>query len=148
MEPKIWGRYLWTSIHTIALGYPDEPSEQDKKDYKEFFTNLWKVIPCQRCAENYKKHLVEIPLDGFLSSNDDLFKWTVDLHNIVNKHLRKPVVSLKQAQEVFKQLARGDHTALGGIDKRWEQLALYGTYTVIALLILAILLWFIRSRFT
>jgi hypothetical protein len=146
MEPKIWGRYMWTSIHTIALGYPDNPSEQDKTNYKEFYTNLWKVIPCQRCSDNYQKHLLELPIDEFLSTNDDLFKWTVDLHNIVNKYLNKPVISLQQAQDIFTQLARGDHTVLGGLDKRWEQLTLFATYGTIVLVLVVAIFWMLRRR--
>ena len=147
MEPKIWGRYLWTSIHSIALGYPDEPSEQDKEDFKNFFNNLWKVIPCQQCAENYKRHLEELPIDKFLNTNTDLFKWTVDFHNIVNKELGKPIVPLKQAEEIFGRLARGDHAILGGIDKRWELLALKITYVVIAILLLFFMVYLVNVRF-
>lgn len=143
MEPKIWGKYLWTSIHVIALGYPDEPSEQDKINFKDFFSNLWKVIPCQRCAENYKRHLIELPLDNALESNTALFKWTVELHNIVNKELHKPTISISQAEQIFAHLARGDHSVLGGVDKRWEQLALYVTYGVVAAIVLGIISWFI-----
>ena len=146
MEPSVWGRYLWTSIHSIALGYPDEPTEQDKKNYKEFYSNLWKVIPCQRCSDNYKKHLIELPIDGFLGSNTDMFKWTVDLHNIVNKKLRKPVVTLAQAQHIFARLTQGDHSVLGGIDKRWEQLVLYLTYTIIGIIVASLIFWFISKQ--
>jgi hypothetical protein len=145
MEPKIWGRYLWTSIHVIALGYPDNPSEQDKKDFKEFFANLWKTIPCQRCAENYKKHLNELPIDNALESNTTLFKWTVDLHNIVNKELHKPIITITQAEQLFARLARGDHSALGGVDKRWEQLALYVTYGIVSAILLCVLSWFVSK---
>lgn len=146
MEPKVWGRYLWTSIHAIALGYPDEPTEQDKTDFKEFFTNLWKVIPCQRCSDNYKEHLKELPIDESLGSNNDLFKWTVDLHNIVNKALKKPVIPYKQAEEIFARLAQGDHSALGGLDKRWEQLVLYLTYVVIGIICICLIIWFISRQ--
>lgn len=147
MEPKVWGRYLWTSIHSIALGYPDEPTEQDKKDFKEFYSNLWKVIPCQRCSDNYKKHLQELPIDGFLDSNTDLFAWTVKLHNIVNKQLRKPVIPLKQAQEIFARLTQGDHSVMGGLDKRWEQLALYLSYIIFGIILFSIIAWFIFKHF-
>ena len=38
MTPTKWGKFLWISLHLIALGYPDNPSEQEKKDYHNFFT--------------------------------------------------------------------------------------------------------------
>jgi hypothetical protein len=148
MEPKVWGRYLWTSIHSIALGYPDEPSEKDKKDFRDFYTNLWKVIPCQRCSDNYQRHLTELPIDGFLGTNTDLFKWTVDLHNIVNKELGKQTIPLKQAEEIFAKLAQGDHSILGGLDKRWEQFTLYVTYFVVGVIIIIALLWLISRYYS
>ena len=85
MQPSVWGPHVWRSIHYIALGYPDNA---DSMAYKEFFLNLWKVIPCLKCSINYKRHLEELPpIDQYLGSKDDLFKWTVALHNIVNLEL-------------------------------------------------------------
>ena len=33
MQPYIWGKYLWTSIHYISLGYPENPSKEEQNDY-------------------------------------------------------------------------------------------------------------------
>jgi hypothetical protein len=88
--PDVWGKYIWTSIHVIALAYPETPTEADKVDYKEFFSKLGPVLPCQKCSSNYIKHNHDIPIDFYLYNRDNLFRWTVELHNIVNKECGKP----------------------------------------------------------
>lgn len=94
MKPEIWGRHMWYSIHFIALNYPDDPSSDDIRYYKSFFENLHQVIPCYKCSVNYVKHLSERPLElSDLKNSRALFNWTVDIHNIVNKELKKPNMS-------------------------------------------------------
>lgn len=104
MQPSSWGKYLWTSIHFIALGFPDNPNDDDKNNYKNFFINLGYVIPCYKCSVNYKKHLKELPITNeTLKNRHNLFKWTVDLHNIVNKELNKPLINLEDAYLLYSE---------------------------------------------
>ena len=37
MDPKIWGPPGWLFLHTITFNYPTNPTEEDKKYYKNFF---------------------------------------------------------------------------------------------------------------
>lgn len=97
MNPNIWGKHFWTTLHLIALGYDEKPSITKKKDYQDFFLNFYKVIPCRKCAINYKRHLQELPIFPYLESKQDLFKWTVLLHNIVNRELGKQQWNLEYA---------------------------------------------------
>lgn len=103
MDPNIWGKHMWTSIHFIALGYPDNPSESEKTSYASFFENLYKVLPCNTCSNHLKNTLqTELPLTtNNLSHRDALFKWTVDLHNIVNTRLNKPTITLEKATLIY-----------------------------------------------
>lgn len=147
MEPKIWGKYMWTSLHVIALGFPDQPSDKDKANYKHFYTNFWNVIPCQKCADNYLRHLQELPaIDDFLTDSNTLFQWTVDLHNVVNKELRKRTYTYKEAHEIFARLSFGDHTGLGGVSDKWEKVALYTTYCIITIGIASSIGWLLLKK--
>ena len=104
MQPYIWGKYLWMSIHFISLGYPHNPSSEDKHQYKSFFEDLYQILPCSICANNYEKHLNEIPItDKVLQNRKTLFKWTVDMHNLVNKTLNKPYMSYEEAYQLYTQ---------------------------------------------
>ena len=81
-EPKIWGPHAWFFLETIAMGYPDNPSENDIKYAKDFFKGFKLMIPCEKCRFNYEKHLQKMPLTNeILSSKNNFFKWIVDLHN-------------------------------------------------------------------
>ena len=34
---KQWGGFVWGTIHEVAIGYPEIPSETDKEEYKQFY---------------------------------------------------------------------------------------------------------------
>lgn len=102
MKPTIWGKYMWMSIHLIALGYPNNPTQEEKNAYHSYFSDLHKVIPCAACSNNYLQHISEMPLtDKVLSSRNNIFDWTVDLHNLVNNMLGKKVISKEHAYHIF-----------------------------------------------
>jgi len=86
LYPKDWGPYGWKFMHVVALAYPSSPTDEEKEDYKTFFTIIKKVLPCHLCSEHYSENLIKYPLtDTVLSSRDNLLKWTIDMHNSVNE---------------------------------------------------------------
>jgi hypothetical protein len=102
ITPDIWGPKLWKSIHFIALAYPVNPTDDQKKNYKLFFESLSNVIPCSICANNYKDHLKELPLnEAVLKDRETLVKWTIDVHNLVNKETNKEILSHDKAIELI-----------------------------------------------
>lgn len=114
MKPTIWGKYMWMSIHLIALGYPTNPTQEEKNAYHSYFNELYKVIPCVVCSNNYLRHISEIPLnDEVLSSRNNLFNWTVDLHNTVNKMLGKKIITKEHAYNIFtSQIVKQNNTMI------------------------------------
>ena len=110
MKPDIWGKHFWYTIHFIALDYPEKPNSEDKRDFQIFFENLHKVIPCYKCSVNYVKHLNERPLEiSDLESNETLFKWTVDIHNIVNRDLNKKQMSYNNAWKMYQNFGESEN---------------------------------------
>ena len=101
MDPVKFGPCLWRSIHIIALGYPENPSEIDKQTYTNYYRDLWKIIPCLKCSLNYRRHWTELPIYSYLDSRHHLFEWTVLLHNIVNKELGKKQITLEEAYKIY-----------------------------------------------
>lgn len=97
MSSVAWGKHLWYSIHFIAIAYPQNPTDEEKQAYRDFYEKLYLVIPCKRCSMNYLRHLEELPIDGFLQNNKTLFDWTVKIHNIVNVETGKPQWSTEDA---------------------------------------------------
>ena len=88
---KIWGEPGWTFCHSVTFGYPVEPSEKKKKDYKDFFVSLGNVLPCRWCRESYQEFITtkgktELN-DNVLRNRDTLTEWFYDIHNAVNDKL-------------------------------------------------------------
>ena len=96
--PNIWGPHGWKFLHFIAMAYPNEPTDEDKQKYLTFFTLVGDLLPCQLCIDNYKKHLLIFPItDEVLSSKINLLKWSIDMHNEVNKDNNKKVYTYNEA---------------------------------------------------
>ena len=91
-------------MHIVALGYPTNPSYSHKKAAKEFYESLQVLIPCPICKEHYAKFLQEQAIAPFLDRRQDLFRWTVDLHNNVNQSLNKPRISEQEAIAYYSRL--------------------------------------------
>jgi hypothetical protein len=93
-----WYHCTWSTIHHLALGYPEFPSPEEKTNYRAFFQALGPVLPCKKCSINYQRHLLELPIEPYLTNTNTLFEWTVKLHNIVNRENHKPEWTVEQAR--------------------------------------------------
>ena len=102
--PSVWGPFFWHTIHIVAIGYPKNPTYIDKKCAKEFYESLSHLIPCSVCRTHYKEHITSNPLTPFLDSRTDLIKWTVDIHNSVNKMLGKPEWTMEEVMSYYKRI--------------------------------------------
>jgi hypothetical protein len=102
MDPTIWGPKLWFVIHTLALNYPDNPNYEQKRLHEDFFNSLVFLIPCDKCRVHYRQHINNNPVVNHLKDSNTLFKYTIDLHNVVNKTLNKKQYSYEEAVRFYK----------------------------------------------
>lgn len=102
MEPTVWGPSAWTFLHSITLNYPEQPSEKDKLQTKEFFESIGNVLPCPVCRHHYIQTIQEIPIQ--LNSKDDLVHWLIDIHNKVNQITNKKEISYDEFHEIYKTM--------------------------------------------
>jgi len=102
--PSVWGPFFWHTIHIVALGYSKNPTYTDKKCAKDFYESLAYLIPCPVCREHYKEHLTSKPISTFLDSRTDLIKWTIDIHNKVNKAAGKPEWTLEEVLAYYEKI--------------------------------------------
>lgn len=87
---KIWGPHMWVSLHSICAGYPINPTDRDKQNYKMFFEQMGNVLPCKYCRDSYLKFIMEEPTilnDVSLKDRQSIMKWGYDIHNKVNNKL-------------------------------------------------------------
>ena len=105
IEPKLFGPYLWGAMHYIALGAPVVFDENTKVLYRNFYTSLPQLIPCNSCGTHFQEVLHTIPITDYLSGSSSLFTWTVYAHNAVNKKLNKPDISVTDAKNKWMKLS-------------------------------------------
>ena len=111
LKPNIWGPHGWKFMHYISLGYPENPTIDNKNRYKNFYYSLQDVLPCEKCRENYKKNILEYPIDDHLDNKDSLVRWVVDIHNRVNTELNKPTLNHQEAIDLYLN-STGDNPML------------------------------------
>lgn len=104
IPPTTWGPFFWHTIHLVALGYPKEPTYAEKRAAKEFYESLVHLIPCPICKLHYAEHLKELPISASLDNREDLFRWTVTIHNKVNKDLGKPEYTEGESLQFYARL--------------------------------------------
>ena len=102
MNPKIWGPHAWIFLHSITLNDPKNPTLEQKEQYKNFFLNLQHVIPCEKCAYNYKQKLKKNPIK--LDNKKMLIEWLIEIHNDINKSHNKPTITYKEFINYYNKL--------------------------------------------
>ena len=108
MEPNIWGKHAWIFLHSVSMNYPDNPSNQDRKNYKDFFENLRFILPCEVCKKHYAQHIQRNPIEPSLHSKRKLVEWVIDVHNQVNISLNKPTMTYDQVINLYKKIYNGN----------------------------------------
>ena len=88
---KIWGPHFWEVLHFVSFGYPLEPTEQHKKDYRDFFVSVKNVLPCKYCRVSYGEFILNEErtklTDNDLKNRENLTKWVYKLHERVNEKI-------------------------------------------------------------
>eukprot|EP00798_Chlamydomonas_sp_ICE-L_P027785 gene27785-biopygen9468 len=81
IPPSVWGPPLWKSIHYVALGYPANPTPEERRVYKTFFDQILEhLIPCHVCSENYHRHLVELRENQVSGSHKNTRSMSVNMN--------------------------------------------------------------------
>ena len=87
---SVWGPALWHALHTIRFNYPTNPTDNDKKNYRDFMLSLVNILPCKYCRMNLRKNLKDLPLRTKDLNNRHTFSlWMYKLHEHINKMLGK-----------------------------------------------------------
>ena len=90
MLTTVWGPSMWHYLHTMSFNYPVNPTEDDKKHYKEFIINLQYVLPCKYCRQNLTNNFKVFPLKScYMKDRESFSKYVYKLHEMVNKLLGK-----------------------------------------------------------
>lgn len=99
MNRNFWGPAFWRTIHAAAAAYTPDKAQS----FKQFIYSLPGILPCQECREHILTNLTRVyPLnEKYLRSNETLFLWTYNLHDIVNKQLGKCSIPFAEAWKLY-----------------------------------------------
>ena len=89
------GRNTWALLHSMAASYPNEPTDEDKKQITNFMYGLANLFPCKICGGHLLKMLKKEGVKA--NSREELVNYICKIHNIVNKVLNKPIFDHKKA---------------------------------------------------
>jgi hypothetical protein len=105
IDSRKWGPYAWYKFHMKAVKYSTNPNINDMERIEKFYySDFLEYIKCESCINDYLAiiHCYPIRLD----TKYNLFNWTVDIHNIVNKKLGKRLISYYEAYQIWNPTYR------------------------------------------
>jgi FAD-linked sulfhydryl oxidase len=100
-DSRVWGPPFWFFIHTIAMNYPDRANDVTKRKYYEFVQNLPLFIPNVEMGNRFSRLLDKYPVTPYLDKRESFIRWTVFIHNKINKIIGKPEMDLEDAIEKY-----------------------------------------------
>jgi len=87
---SVWGPAMWHYLHTMSFNYPVNPTQKDKKHYKDFIISLQYVLPCKYCRINLTNNFKKKPLQMcHMASRETFSRYIYELHETVNRMLGK-----------------------------------------------------------
>lgn len=101
LNPNVWGPHYWFFLHTIAYCYPETPNEFTKRKYYDLIQNMPLFIPNPEIAKRFAETLDKYPISPYLNSRESFVRWTIYVHNYVNRQLDKPEMELLDALEKY-----------------------------------------------
>ena len=130
----VWGPHGWRFLHYVSLGYPNNPSEEDKINYMNFYQMIKNVLPCSVCSRHYEENYNAMPLtDEILSSKEKLVEWVITIHNIVNHSTGKRMLPLDEALELINTDVKCA-PAIKPKQKATQENSFYDTLPLVAIL--------------
>jgi len=100
ISPSTWGKTAWKFIHSVALTYPNNPSDTEKQAMENFIFSLQYLLPCAQCRNNFKLELQKYPLGNNIKNKQSLNVWLTKVHNEVNKRLGAPIMTEENVIEL------------------------------------------------
>ena len=68
MNPKVWGKCMWESMHVTLLNAPNQPNTKRQESIVSFLKALSDVLPCRKCRKSLKVHMKCIPPSKYMKN--------------------------------------------------------------------------------
>jgi len=99
---KGWSTPGWIFLHSLANGFPENPTELDKKYMLDIFQGLSFSMECEDCNAHLREDLKAFPPN--VESKLAFQQYLNDLHNRVNVRNGKRAFTLTESQEIQQRL--------------------------------------------
>lgn len=97
-----WGPSMWHSFHVVCMVKDMKQSDTEvQKRTSQWIQALPGVLPCPTCAVHLKELYETMPTPSPTKDEFEVFRWSVEIHNHVNKRLGKPIVSFEDAAKLY-----------------------------------------------
>lgn len=118
LDSSIWGSKGWFFLDSVCLAYPDNPTKQEKQQYKYFFNALSIIGPCTKCRVHFNNFIKKYPLNNnILKSKDNLILWILTAHNNVKKINGEKQIKLEDFYKYYNNMYKTDVKINGCKDK-------------------------------
>ena len=89
----IWGPLGWMTLHSVALAYPEQPTQTERELMRSWIELFRDTITCPHCRDHFTTMLAayRASFPDMLASRQTFAMFTFRAHNAVNKRLKKPV---------------------------------------------------------
>ena len=99
--PSSWGPNFWRTFHLVTMSFPDPPTMDDAVRYKQYFQSFAHILPCISCRTHFSEMMEQYPAP--VKSRNEMMQWGVDMHNRVNYRLQKPMFTVAQMIDSFRE---------------------------------------------
>jgi hypothetical protein len=106
-DPARIGPGYWFIIHTRAVA---ATTDVNKQLYINFINELCDQFPCAQCQTHFRRFIDTHPFATYWNLRDSqgrdigFFRWSWELHNVVNRTLNKYSPSLMEAYEYYSHI--------------------------------------------
>ena len=88
IQPKVWGPAAWFFFHSVMHNYPNNPTQYDITEYKQFLVSFANVLPCPSCRTDFSSLINEyIVDDNYFTSQKQMIYLGYALHDRVNEKI-------------------------------------------------------------
>ena len=94
---SFWSQPAWLTLHLFSL-----TQTVPQEDMYSLFQSYSRSMPCPQCRQHMQQYLQTHPI----TSETNMFAYSVALHNDVNKRQGKPQVSVDDAKLLLQQYIR------------------------------------------
>jgi hypothetical protein len=141
-DSSVWGPPFWFFIHTIAMNYPDRANDVTKRKYYEFIQNLPLFIPNVEMGNRFSRLLDKYPVTPYLDKRESFIRWTVFIHNKINKIVGKAEMELEDAIDKYKGAYVPEQLKLYGETQIQNNRVLLYSTIILAVLLIAYIVYF------